>query len=200
MQFMIHFAMMALMGLLGACSGLPRPASPPSTQGSVHTHAPSLTGRMTIVQAADASLSESRPRSVSAHFEFRGHARAGELDLATPLGTIMARAHWGSDGIWLQRPKQTQQFYASLSDLSLDALGQPLPMEAFFDWMQARPWAEGPPPSAVWASGFSQMGWDIDTSSQGEGRLVFTRALPPPSLTVRLVKDPPAEAAPTAMP
>jgi outer membrane lipoprotein LolB len=61
---------------LAACSTL----APPPRGGEA------MAGRLSVRVESDP------PRSVAAAFELRGSPQAGELDLSTPLGSLMARA------------------------------------------------------------------------------------------------------------
>ena len=65
---------------LGAC------ATPPPTLAGA-----GLSGRLSVQVAAGGGQAA---RSITAAFELRGDAERGELQLATPLGTVLATASW----------------------------------------------------------------------------------------------------------
>lgn len=123
-------------------------------------------------------------RQFSAAFELRGHALSGELDLLSPLGTVVVRARWHDGGVQLVTANETYRF-RSPADLSRRLLGEPLPLEALFDWLEGRPW-DGEP-HMVRPQGFEQAGWQVDTSALPKGLLAVQRDGPRPvRLRVRL--------------
>ena len=83
------------------------------------------------------------PRSVSAAFDLRGDSRAGTLGLSTPLGSMLAQARWSPAEVVLTTPRETRRF-ASLDALTREALGESVPIEAWFDWLRGRPWPGAP--------------------------------------------------------
>jgi outer membrane lipoprotein LolB len=166
--------------LLSACTTLPQP-EPMTNPGQI------ASGRMLVHVAASASGPEQR---FSANFELRGNSHSGELDLASPLGTVLARAHWSPAEVWLQTPGQPRTQYPDTQTLSRQVVGQDLPLQAFWDWMAARPWphapsnvpSDGPP-------GFTQLGWQIDLSQRGKGWLILKQTDREPFVTVRIKRD-----------
>jgi len=126
------------------------------------------------------------PRALSAAFDLRGDARAGTLGLSTPLGTTLALARWSPNEVVLTTPKGERAF-ASLDELTREALGESVPVSAWFDWLRGRPW---PGASSVGSStGFTQVGWNVDLSHFDEGSVVATRSEPPPTATARIRLD-----------
>lgn len=150
-----------LLGLmLAACAGMaPRPAT-----GDL------LAGRLSIQVEGDAA------RSFSAAFELEGSAREGRLVLTTPLGTQVASADWSAGRARLQS-KDGERVYADLDSLAADALGEPVPLAALFDWLRGRPWAGAS--SVPAGAGFVQLGWTVDVSRQADGRIEARRAAEP---------------------
>jgi outer membrane lipoprotein LolB len=144
-----------------------------------------LSGRL-VVQVAE--VAGEPAQQFSAGFELRGHAQSGELDLLSPLGTVVARARWHAGGVQLATPSETYRF-RSPADLSRRLLGEPLPLEALFDWLRGRAWAGAPHVPAP--KGFEQVGWQVDVSELTEGLLVVHReGARPVRLRVRLESPP----------
>jgi outer membrane lipoprotein LolB len=173
--------------LLAGCSALP-PAEPGSTTEV-------FSGRLAL--RVDPVGSEAA-RAVSAAFDLRGDARAGTLGLSTPLGSMLAEARWSPAEVVLTTPRETRRF-ASLESLTQEALGESVPIEAWFDWLRGRPWPGAPSapadvtPGAASASpaGFRQLGWRVDLGRFGEGTVAATRESPAPVVTLRIRLDRP---------
>jgi len=172
--------------LAAACTTVP--PAPPGESNDV------LSGRLALRVAAVAGEAS---RSVSAAFELRGDSRAGSLGLSTPLGSMLAQARWSPAQVVLTTPRETRRF-ASLDELTREALGESVPIEAWFDWLRGRPWPEAPSapldaapnaPSGPSATGFRQLGWRVDLSQFPAGAIDATREAPAPVVTVRLRLD-----------
>ena len=151
------------------------------------TAADTLSGRMAVrVEAADGA------RAVSAAFELRGNAEAGSLNLATPLGTVLAQARWSQGLVALATPQGERRF-ADLDALTREVLGEALPLAALFDWLRGRPWpgaassATVPPAEA----GFEQLGWVVNLARFDESWVSARRERPLPPVTVRARMDSP---------
>lgn len=119
-------------------------------------------------------LEGQRPQAGSALFELHGNAQAGRLQLSSPLGTGLAEARWDADGVRLHDGRAWQG-HASLADLG-QALGEalqgpPLPLQALFDWLHARPWPHAA--HEPQATGFVQLGWSVEWPEPQ--RLVLSR-------------------------
>ena len=122
----------AFAALAAACTTVP--PAPPATGADV------LSGRLALrVESVGAEA----PRAVSAAFDLRGDSRAGTLGLSTPLGSMLAQARWSPDEVVLTTPRETRRF-ASLDALTREALGESVPIEAWFDWLRGRPWPGAP--------------------------------------------------------
>jgi len=131
-------------------------------------------------------LGSEAPRSVSAAFDLRGDSRAGTLGLSTPLGSMLAQARWSPAEVVLTTPRETRRF-ASLDALTREALGESVPIEAWFDWLRGRPWPGAA--SAPSEPGFRQLGWRVDLAQFGAGTIAATREAPAPIVTVRIRLD-----------
>jgi outer membrane lipoprotein LolB len=173
------------------------------------------TGRIAVRSEAGA---DQPARSNTGQFELSGSARHGQLVLTSPIGTVAARASWQlrdvggtaatPDRIELDTGGGPRR-YATLDDMMQDALGDALPLEAMFDWLEGRPWPGapaqplGPGPDGP-RTGFTQLGWTVDLTQFGPARLIAAdRAAPPPPLHVRVKLDPvaaPSAPAPASAP
>lgn len=166
---------LAVAGWLGGCAS-PRA---PGTPGGGMPRLPAFAGRLALQV-------EGQPeRSFAADFELFGSADQGELVLAGPLGTTAARARWSPDEAVLVGPQGERRF-ADLDSLAREALGEPLPMAALFDWLRGRPWPGAPAdPRADGAAGFAQLGWQVALDRLAEGRIEVRRDTAP-VVTVRV--------------
>ena len=177
---------LAFAGVVAACTTVPpvAPAGPSDV----------LSGRLALRVAAVAGEAS---RSVSAAFELRGDSRAGSLGLSTPLGSMLAQARWSPAEVVLTTPRETRRF-ASLDELTREALGESVPIEAWFDWLRGRPWPGAPSapldaastaPSNPPVPSFRQLGWRVDLSQFGAGTIAAAREAPAPIVTVRIRLD-----------
>jgi outer membrane lipoprotein LolB len=139
------------------------------------------TGRLVLRIEAGAG----RPaHSLGAAFELRGDGREGELRLLSPLGTLLVSARW-RPGLALLITGEGERRYASLDELSREALGEALPLAALPDWLAGRPW--GASAHGMRSDGFEQLGWYVDTSARAERQIIARRAAQPVvTLRVRL--------------
>lgn len=145
----------------------------------------SISGRMAVQVAATA---KEVARQLSAGFELRGNGQAGELDLVSPLGTVVARARWEPGRVEVATSDGTRRF-DSLSEMARRTLGEPIPLEALADWLRARPWP-GSDHTAI-EGGFEQGGWQVDLQRAAEGFIVAQRQSPAPTVTLRVRLDTP---------
>ena len=162
-----------LLAALSGCVGLTAP------------DASSIDGRLAV--QVDAAGAESA-RSFAAPFTLRGDERAGVLELASPLGTMLARAQWQPGSATLVSADGTRS-YATLDALAKDMLGERLPLAALMSWLRGRPWLGAAHERLRDSAGFTQLGWSIDLARHGEGFVVAQRATPPPRVTVRAKID-----------
>jgi len=172
----IAFALATL--ALAACTTLPQATAP---SGEI------LSGRLALRVEASPDASA---KAFSAAFDLRGDASAGMLGLSTPLGSTLAQARWSPAEVVLATPQGTRRF-ATLDELTRDALGESVPIEAWFDWLRGRPWPGAPSePAPELRQGFAQLGWRVDLGSfAADGTLAATRTAPPPTVTVRIRLD-----------
>jgi outer membrane lipoprotein LolB len=120
-------------------------------------------------------LQSEPPQSFAAGFDLRGSAQAGELVLATPIGSTLARITWGPDGALLMPASGQPQAFPSLDELLTRVTGAALPVAALFDWLAGR--------------AADVAGWQVDLSLREQGRLSARRDTPRPGAELRLVLD-----------
>jgi outer membrane lipoprotein LolB len=158
--------------LVGACASVP-----PGPEA--------VSGRLSLQVAADGAQPA---RGFNAAFDLRGDAEAGELRLSTPLGPQIAAARWAPGEVVLATGDGERR-YPSLEALALDALGEPVPLQALPSWLRGQPWPGAPVQPE--AQGFAQLGWTLDLSRRAEGFIIALRERPP-AVTLRLRLDPAA--------
>lgn len=172
-------------GCLASIAGFSLAIAGCATPTPAPTTPPTLSGRL-LLQISPQGLEPAR--QWSAGFELRGTAQAGELDLTSPLGTLVAQARWQPGHAELAQGGQSQRF-VDLADLSLQLLGEAVPLEALFDWLRGRPW-----PALAHErtdAGFTQGGWVVDLTGLGAGTLTAQRpAAPALTLRARLEASP----------
>jgi len=139
-----------------------------------------LSGRLSVTVAG--SQHNNRSSGGAASFELFGGPEAGRLELTSPLGALVARASWQPGRVSLQTPNEERRF-DDLDALTRELLGEPVPVAALFDWLQARPWPAAPHQKT--AAGFEQLGWRIEPRLPA---LVATR-LAEPTVTLRARLD-----------
>lgn len=125
----------------------------------------------------------------SARFELSGSATHGRLQLFSPLGTTLADAGWTSSRVVLRAGEHLQVF-DTLDDLAVGVLGQPVPLAAWWDWLQGHPHPDAPAVILTDPAGFEQLGWRVDTSSLvNAGLLQASQDAPPGRTTLRIRLD-----------
>ena len=143
--------------LLGAC------ASPPMSAPSAD-----WSGRLAVQVLKDP------PESLSASFELRGSAQAGEMVLLSPIGTSLATLQWQPNFARLEQGQQGIDSN-SLQNLATRLTGTELPITALFEWLAGRP--------------AQAEGWQVDLSSHAQGRISAERRWPAPATVLRIVLD-----------
>ncbi len=171
---------LALAALISGC------ATAPSSLPTAPSEA--LAGRMTVHVDATPTT---QARDVTATFDLQGSAQQGKLDLATPLGTVLAQARWSPGRVALVT-SQGETRFGNLDDLTREVLGESLPVAALFDWLRGRPWSGAPSTStsAPGEAGFQQLGWVVSLARFDEG-LIAARRPQAPVVTVRAKLDRP---------
>jgi outer membrane lipoprotein LolB len=143
--------------------------------GCAAPRAPAIMGESSWNGRLALSVQSDPPQSYSAGFDLRGSPTAGELLLATPLGTTLATVTWAPGRAeMVQGDRKTQK--SSLDELAADLGGASIPVTAMFAWLQGRP-AEVD-------------GWQADLSRHADGRVTARRSQPPPTAELRLIFEP----------
>jgi outer membrane biogenesis lipoprotein LolB len=111
------------------------------------------------------------------HEQLHAQLQAGQLDISTPLGTLMASIRWSSDSAVLHTPDGQQRF-DSLDALLQQTLGEALPISTLTHWLDGH--ADPALPAIATADTndtmrFGQAGWDIDAGQLTQGLLRATR-------------------------
>lgn len=168
-----------LVGALGACAT-------PAPNSATAAAADQLSGRLSVRIAAQGGGAE---RAVNVAFDLRGRPDAGQIDLSTPLGSVVAQARWSPAQVVLITPQGERRF-DDLDSLSREALGEAIPVAALFDWLRGRPWPGAASQPDASGKGFTQLGWHVDLTRFGESQVIAQRA-DAPAVTVRAVLDRP---------
>jgi outer membrane lipoprotein LolB len=166
--------------LVGGCAAVPKPNPAFGSEA--------LSGRLSVrVEGLDGAAA----RSLSASFELQGNAQNGSLNLATPLGTVLAQARWAPRQVVLATP-QGESTFDDLDALTREVLGEAVPVVALFDWLRGRPWPGASSAALVPAteSGFQQLGWTVSLARFDKAAITAQREQAP-SVTVRAQLDRP---------
>ncbi|MBV8380021.1 MAG: outer membrane lipoprotein LolB [Paucibacter sp.] len=162
---------MAAAALLAGCAGIaPRQVETSAPAAELH-----LSGRLSV-QVENAI--DQGNRGGNAGFDLSGSPAHGVLELSTPLGSLIARARWdrAAGQTVLETPGHERQF-DDLDALTREMLGESIPVEALFDWLQGRAWSGAPsvPLAEAGNAGFEQLGWRVDLRRYADGLIIATR-------------------------
>lgn len=133
--------------------------------------------------------------TLSGRFELEGSAQAGKLNLMTPIGTQVLQAQWSQDsGVTLKTSNQVKT-YPDMETLTNEALGEPLPIQALFDWLRAQPMIQLE--HRLTEIGFTQLGWSVDTREYASKKITMQRVdaanlsadSPSKAVTLKVVLD-----------
>lgn len=167
----------SLLGLsLAACQHLPastppHPEEPAPAAPAQATTPHTLQGQLSIKLQAWGDIPA---KGMSLGFFFSGNDVSGQLDLMTPLGSQIAQVGWLQDRAWLVNSDGRRTF-DDLDDLSLQTLGEALPLRALVHWMQGHPDPTLPSQATTTTGLFEQAGWQIDTRDLPTGRMIVQR-------------------------
>jgi outer membrane lipoprotein LolB len=166
-------------------------AVPPTTPDRVHT------GRF----SATATQGDRRD-SVSGRFSVEVRGDRQRIDLATPLGTTVARIEVGPEGASASSPGMQEARGPDADALAEQLLGWRLPVSGLPDWIDGRPVPSRP--ARVERDGtrpvlIEQDGWTVRiaetfAASDRPRLIVLERAASPlaPGVVLRLIVDDPA--------
>ncbi|MBU3735596.1 MAG: outer membrane lipoprotein LolB [Methylobacterium sp.] len=172
--------------LLAGCASAP-PGPEPAQPGEQASGQAAWSGRLGW-QVAAAPGREAQ--QASAAFELRGNVHQGSLELSSPLGTVLARAHWRPGAAELRTPEGSSSF-EDLPALTRAAFGgEEVPLQALFDWLQGKPSPMAGHEGRA-GGGFEPLGWGVDVSGLARGLLTARRpAEPAVTLRIRLEAAP----------
>ncbi|MBS0452175.1 MAG: hypothetical protein JSS14_12775 [Proteobacteria bacterium] len=139
------------------------PAGPEASAGH-------WSGRMSL------RVDSAPPQSFSAFFDLRGNAKAGQLQLTSPIGSTLGLAKWSPGMATLQTGSDIRQF-DSVEMMIEAATGAAIPMDALFGWLDGQQQ--------------SVPGWRADLSQVSAGRLQALRDSPSPAADLRIVFERP---------
>jgi len=129
----------------------------------------------------------------AAHFVWEHVPGRDAIELATPMGTTLARLERDADGASIERPDRPVERARDAATLAERSLGFPLPVESLGWWIRAAPHPGSPHAIERDASGrvlvLRQDGWSVvfayDDGATRPLRLFATY----PDLEVRIVID-----------
>jgi outer membrane lipoprotein LolB len=162
--------------LIASCAINTPTNSPKQLQNASELALQRYAGRISLVFEAEPG--QTAPQPFSGSFELRGNAQNGELDLLTPLGSIVAQLLWQPDQAVLKSSGQTRSF-PSAAALIEQATGAALPPELLLAWLRGE------------SSSPVQAGWQVDLSRHSEGRIIAKRTSPAPEATLRIILEQP---------
>jgi outer membrane lipoprotein LolB len=137
----------------------------------------SYAGRISLVIDSGDTSGNTPAQSFSGSFELRGNAQTGQLNLLSPLGSVVARLSWSPEDAQLQSGSEIRH-YANASDLLEQATGLTMSLQTLFDWLQGKP------------SSTEIATWRVDLSRQSEGRISAQRSAPTPA-QLRIILEQP---------
>lgn len=113
-------------------------------------------------------------QSFSANFVLSGDSNRGAMELASPLGTTLAKMQWSEQSARLESAGAARD-YGNLEELTFATLGAALPLHAVFDWLNGR---------ATIVSG-----WQTDLSEWEAGRILAHRTTPTPKVDLKIALE-----------
>lgn len=181
---MRRWFVVSLLLLLTAC------ASAPAIQGG-DDQAFSRTGRFAITVTEPGIA----PQAVQGGFAWRDSGQTQRLDLANPMGSVLARVDVGPVQAVLTRSDGSRQVAPNADMLLQQVVGANIPVQGLKQWLQGRvtanvsqlTHADNGKPKAFFSNG-----WMVNLSrydNQGPRLLVLERQDGPQRIRVRLVVD-----------
>jgi outer membrane lipoprotein LolB len=170
-------------GLIAGCAGNikardPFPLNNPAEQ-TAETQRSLFAGRISLVIDAAPNAANPAAQAFSGSFEWRGDARTGQLDLLSPLGSIVAQMQWSPGAAQLTSGGVTRSF-PSATNMIEQSTGLPIAPEQLLHWLQGRD-----TPLAG-----SATDWQVDLTRYRQGRISAQRQQPTPA-QLRIILEQP---------
>ena len=115
------------------------------------------------------------PQSFSGSFALKGQSSRGEMTLLSPLGNIVGILRWSPGRAEFDSGNGKVRGFESVDDLTREATGSVIPLDALFAWLQGSP--------------ANVKGWTADLSRHADGRIIAKRIQPSPQAELRVVLD-----------
>lgn len=144
-----------------------RAKDPLPTKEPAHQAIPRHAGRLSLLVEPPPGSSDP-VQSFSGGFELRGNVSEGELDLLSPLGSILAQLSWNPKGATLVRG-QERTLHASAQSLLQQATGASISLSDLWTWLEVK---------GNRAEPVRYDAWLLDLSAREQGRIVARRSLP----------------------
>jgi outer membrane lipoprotein LolB len=165
----------------------------PQMPGADRSHS----GRFSVI-----ATQGDRRETVSGHFNLQVRGSEQVLDLATPLGTTVARIELGPEGARASGPGMQEVRGTDADALGEQLLGWRLPVSGLADWIEGRPVPgrtarverDGERPNLIEQDGWTIRVQDVFEATRRPRILVLERPATPlaPGVILRLVMDDPA--------
>jgi outer membrane lipoprotein LolB len=144
-----------------------RAQAPSSIENPAEAEVQRHVGRLSlVVEPQPGSLEPAQ--AFSGAFELRGNAQIGEMDLLSPLGSIVLQLRWTPAGATLIRGQERSQ-HASAQSLLQQATGASIALADLFAWLHAK---------ANRVEPVRYDNWMLDLSAREQGRIVARREQP----------------------
>ena len=131
---------LAVLVLAGCATVATSPTAPPATAVTAFD----VAGRLSARRGSE---------GVSVHFTWRHAPDFDRLDIATPLGQVVARLTGDAAGVRVERPNEAEKSYADWGELTRDVLGVAIPVDGLASWIVGTPAASS--------------GFDFERDAQG---------------------------------
>jgi outer membrane lipoprotein LolB len=136
-------------------------------------------GRISLAIDAAPHAANSAQQAFSGSFEWRGNAQTGQLDLLSPLGSIVAQMQWSPSSAQLISGG-AQHSFPSAASMIEQTTGIAISPEQLLAWLQGR---------APALTG-SAADWQVDLSRHAQGRISAQRQQPTPA-QLRIILEQP---------
>jgi outer membrane lipoprotein LolB len=175
----LAIALLFAIHLIAGCVGNTRAGGQNGLKNPVSEE---FTGRISLVIEAPANAADQQAQSFSGNFELRGTAQAGQLNLISPLGSIVLQLRWHSAGAEIIRGNERQAFASDQAMLE-QSLGISLSFEQLFAWLRGHNLSSNSISTAD-----SQ--WQLDFSAHAQGRITARRGQPTPAVLRIILEQP----------